>query len=473
MSFDVFKNRVKKPSNHKNAFARFMADRGGQFAIMFALSAVPVLIAVGGCIDFVRAHTLQNRMQADLDAALVATAAKIDSASTADLKERVRRWLFAQSAVDSANYKIESIEVDRVGNKITGSVSSLMDTSLLKLAGMDTLDVHVSSAVQAPITSYMEVHIVLDKSPSMLLAANTADQQVMRNKIDCEFACHEKETPHWVNGKYYETNYDYSSQNGIELRTDVAIDAVEEVLDQIDMADHSHNHIKVALYTVGKTAKQVLPPTYSTSAARAELADDKAGLNSATSEDATYFDKSFNALKGMVGYAGDGSSAHKPLKLVLFLTDGVQSKRDWVIDSVDWRCTAGTWYNGKYYCTSFSSGGYWGYVTPINPDWCGYVKDRGPTMAVLYTEYLPIPIDWGYNDTLGSTMASSKYGPKWGGTMRKGVSSAISRHDYIDYALKDCASSSDLFMSASAADEIKEGLSTLFSRYSSSIRLTQ
>jgi hypothetical protein len=70
-------------------------------------------------------------------------------------------------------------------------------------------------------------------------------------------------------------------------------------------------------------------------------------------------------------------------------------------------------------------------------------------------------------------MASANWKNTWGGTMDSGVSSSITRRDYIPYALAGCASSKSLFISASSSSEITEGLSTLFTQYLSSVRLTQ
>lgn len=165
----------------------------------------------------------------------------------------------------------------------------------------------------------------------------------------------------------------------------------------------------------------------------------------------TDFQAALKALKTQVGTAGDGSSAASPLKLVLLLTDGVQSKRDWV--------------------TTGASN--WGKVTPLNPDWCAYLKENKATVAVLYTEYLAIPADWGYNATVAKTMNSSDWKSTWGGTLRSGVSGTTSRQDYIPIALQDCASSPDLFVSASSEDQITKGLSALFIQYLTSVRLTQ
>ncbi|MGO6699770.1 hypothetical protein ACCS33_09975, partial [Rhizobium ruizarguesonis] len=254
---------------------------------------------------------------------------------------------------------------------------------------------------------------------------------------------------------------EYSTAKNIKLRADVAGDAVRDVLDMIDTSDTSHQRIKVGLYSLGDTLTEVLTPTLSTDTARTRLADSSYGLTSATSKAATYFDVSLATLKQKVGTGGDGTSSNSPLKLVLLLTDGVQSQREWVTDKV-------TWKNGQA-----TSGAYWNKVAPLNPAWCDYLKNQSDTMAVLYTEYLPLTSDWGYNATVGSTMASANWKSTYGGTMQSGVSTSITRRDYIPYALSDCATSKSLFISASSSAEITAGLSALFTQYLASVRLTQ
>jgi hypothetical protein len=57
--------------------------------------------------------------------------------------------------------------------------------------------------------------------------------------------------------------------------------------------------------------------------------------------------------------------------------------------------------------------------------------------------------------------------------MRSGVPSSISRQAYIPYALKDCASSDEMFLMANDPKDIEAGLSSLFYQYVGQVRLTQ
>ncbi|PDT41429.1 MULTISPECIES: TadE/TadG family type IV pilus assembly protein [Sinorhizobium] len=435
--------------------ANIIRDKGGNVALTVAICMVPMLLAVGAGLDYTRAYNIQSRMQSDLDAALVAAIKEIDDYDEDAIVDKIKEWFDAQSEKQNATYDLTDIKVDKTGHTITASASGTVPTTVMTLADIKTVPVGVVSAIEGPATSHLEVYIVIDKSPSMLLAATSEDQAMLRadKNISCEFACHDTKDPVKKNGSVIaSTYYNYIKSLGVKLRTDVALDAVEEVLDMVDAADEDHARIKVGLYSLGETIAEVLEPTYSTSTARKKLSDDSSGLTSATSMNATYFQTALKALKKKVGTAGDGTSAASPLKLVLLLTDGVQSNRDWVIK----------W-----------SGKYWGRVTPLNPDWCDYLKDNDATMAVLYTEYLAIPADWGYNATLAKSMGNSDWTSTWGGTLHSGVSSSTTRHDYIPIALQDCASSSDLFISAASEDEITAGLSTLFNQYLTSVRLTQ
>ncbi len=449
-------------------------DRRGNVAISAAICAVPMILAVGASLDYTRAYNVQSKMQADLDAALVAAIKQIDTYDEKKLEQKVIDWFEAQADKSDSSYDLTSVTIDQTNHTITATAKGTVPTTIMTIANIQSVPVGVTSAIKGPATSYVDVHIVIDKSASMLLAATSADQAMLRSdaNLKCEFACHSTADPvkkNTTGATLSPTYYDYIKALGVKLRSDVALDAVEEVLDMVDEADEDHKRIRVSLYSLGDDISEVLEPTYSTSAARKKLSDDSSGLTSASSKDVTYFDKSLKKLASKIGEGGDGSSASNPMKLVLLLTDGVQSERSWVIDKVNWTCTS---YSGST-CIKFKSGKYWGKVTPINPDWCSDAKEKNATVAVLYTEYLAIPLDWGYNGTVGDTMSSSVWKSTWGGTLHSGVSSSISRQDYLPIALQDCASSSDLFISAASEDEITKGLSTLFNQYLASVRLTQ
>lgn len=439
----------------------FLGDRRGNIGITFAFLLVPLISAVGMSLDYVRAYNIRTKMQADLDTALLAVAKDFGTLSDAAIEEKIQDWFAAQTNLAGKGYDLSDIDINTNSQEVTAKAKVTVPTTLLRIVDIDSVDVSVSSSVAGPGSSYMNVYIVLDKSASMLLAATTAGQNALLNsQAGCAFACHTSEGATFkYKGKNYSTVYGLAKAMGVQLRTDVAKNAVVEVLDMIDTYDSTHKRIKIGFYTVGKTATEVLAPTYSTTTARKVLADDKKGMTSATSEDATYFDYSMTELKKLVGTAGDGTTAGSPLKLVLMLTDGVQSERNWVIQSnsgIRFPSSASTLQKA---------------VTPLNPDWCKQIKDLKASFGVLYTEYLPMTWDWGYNATVGQTMSSSSFKSVWAGAFSSSYNSTP-RQAYIPTALLACASNKGLFLQANSSAEIEAGLSSLFQQYVAKVRLT-
>ncbi len=449
----------------KTHFLRFLNDQNGNLVAIFAFLALPVLIAIGMGLDYARCYSVKLELQADLDAAVLAVAKKLSIENDETIESEVRNWFAAQSGHRTLEYSLDDLSVSVGTQEVTAVAKATVPTTLMALAHIDTVNVSASSTAAAAGASFLNVYIVLDKSASMLLAATKSGQSSLEDVTsqinECAFACHEPEGGSYqYRGRYYDTVYDLSVAMQVKLRTDVAIDAVHEVLDIIDEADASHTRIRVGLYAIGQTAKEVLAPTFSLGTARAKLADDGSGLTSATSEPASYFDRSFSALADMIGKAGDGNSATSPKKLVLILTDGVQSERNWVLQKEQ----------GIRFPTNYTM--LQTVVTPLNPDWCSGMKGNKVSVGVLYTRYLPLPDDWGYRDTLAKTMASSAFEGIWKGRIAPN-DSGMARQAYIPTALSACATNSSLYLQADSPSEIEAGLSSLFTQYMSMVRLSR
>jgi Flp pilus assembly protein TadG len=444
--------------------SRLLANRQGNIALTFGLVAMPMLLGVGISIDYVRAYNTRVKMQSDLDAALIASVKKVDTLNDDQIKQEVAKWFAAQANDNQTSYRLllDSMVISKTNKSIQAVATGVMPTTFLGLANIPSINVSVVTTVAGPASSYLNVYIVLDKSASMMLLATAAGQNAMRSLTQsqhpngtCVLACHSVEVGPWTyNGSSYATNYTLARAMGYDLRADVAVRAAKKVLDMVNASDPTHSHIKVGLYTIGSDASEVLPPTLSTNDALKELNDDSSGLTAATSEDTTRFDVSLPSLANKVGKGGDGSSASEPKKLVLLLTDGVQSERPWVMNQ-----------QGLNALTS-----------PLNSAWCDSIKREKADkvdLGVLYTEYLPMTWDAGYSRTLNLSMKSSDFKSQWKGKIPKNVDDSITRTDFIPISLQSCASDPALYLSASAPDKIESGLSSLFDTYLSSVRLTQ
>ena len=171
-------------------------------------------------------------------------------------------------------------------------------------------------------------------------------------------------------------------------------------------------------------------------------------------------------MAALAGSSGDGKTASTPKKFVMMVTDGVQSQRAWVARTSSKSSSCTKW-SGSL-CVGYPMSSIAKNVAPLNPAWCDYLKDKSITVSVLYTTYLPVPLDWGYNGTLGSTMPDT-----WSGTVKSGTSSSTTRQAYLPVALEQCATNSSLYMEASSSGAITTSMTSLFEKYENMIRLVQ
>lgn len=420
---------------------RFARAEGGNIALLVALLLIPLVLAVGLGIDYARLVKARSEVQNVVDGATLAGAKVLSDDTDAQITAIVQTYAAKAYNLGWGTLSIDGVAVDRTNLKVTTTATLKVPTTFGSIAGLDSFSAAVTSAAVAPNRPYMTVYLLLDNSASMGLAATTDGQSTMTKKIGCVFACHTDEgTTYKISGVTYHTTYDASVALGVTLRHDVMNTAAKKVIAMIDSVDPNHERIKVGVYYFNQDVSTAQSPTYTTSKATTALS----GTYSNLGVDGTYFDTSLTSMRSIVGTAGDGSSASSPLKLVLMVTDGVQSLRSWVL----------------------SGSSTWPKVAPNKPNNCTPIKANGATFGVLYTEYLAISGDWGYEATVGSTMPSS-----WG-SLNSGVSSSITRRDYLPYALKDCATSG-YYMSANSTSDIESGLTTLFDKWIEHLRLAK
>jgi Flp pilus assembly protein TadG len=424
----------------------FRRNRRGNIAVTFGFALLPCIGVIGAGIDYSRMIAAKSLAQSALDGAVLQAVKAIASETNAELKSGIESWVTGSLSDDTFVFGTPTI--DRTEKTITDTMTVSISTVFMDIFGVNTLSSTLTSTATGSNKSYMEVYFLLDNSASMGLAATTAGQTTMKTYASCVFACHTQQgsTTYTYNKTKYTTTYALAKALGVTLRTDVMNTAAEAVLDLIDELDSDHERIKVGVYYFNTAITAAQAPSYSTTAGRSALT----GSYSALGVDGSYFDVVMPAMATIVGSSGDGTRASTPKKLVLLVTDGAQSKMSWLTT------TAG---QQK--------------ITPLNPTWCQTLKNNDVTVGVLYTEYLAAASDSHYTATLGKTMTSSVWTSTWGGTLHTGVSGSTIRRDYISYALSDCATSSDYFISASDTSEITSGLTTLFDTWTTNIRLAE
>ncbi|HVZ29558.1 MAG TPA: TadE/TadG family type IV pilus assembly protein, partial [Asticcacaulis sp.] len=147
---------------------RFAHDRRGNVAILFALSAVAIVTAVGGALDFSRVEAARRHMQDAADSALlraITLPAGISDAERQNAADTEFYANFASSDVHAITPELAS-EVDGIATNQTYVVDAKVPSYFAGLMGRSDYNIHVVSKAQTMAQKY-EIALVLDSTGSM------------------------------------------------------------------------------------------------------------------------------------------------------------------------------------------------------------------------------------------------------------------------------------------------------------------
>jgi Flp pilus assembly protein TadG len=251
----------------------------------------------------------------------------------------------------------------------------------------------------------------------------------------CAFACH------WDGGSMAGNGNDLwalARRQGVALRLDTLKNATQNTLTAMQTNNMAINNLSVGIYTFNTSLTQVYPTNCTPQAFGCEAGSDwptassrvgwppqTAGVYTDTGiqpalaalggdNDNTAVEEAMNNLAtNYVTAAGDGSSASKPRKVLILITDGFEDDP-----------LASVGINGLRQAMPSSA--------------CQPFKDMGYTVYVIYTRYYPLPHTWylanGIPIVEGTTSAS------------------------IQYNLNACASNSNDFVIATDQSSLKSAL---------------
>ncbi len=128
-----------------NALKRFFNNERGNFAIIAALSAIPLAGVAGLALDYSRMASTQDRLQASVDAAIVAAAASGDKVSA--MQNLVED--FVEANFDETGVKVETV----------------VDTYQMRVTANYTLDLPVMAALGKPQTQIVASAEVTSQTP--------------------------------------------------------------------------------------------------------------------------------------------------------------------------------------------------------------------------------------------------------------------------------------------------------------------
>ncbi|WP_439573824.1 pilus assembly protein TadG-related protein [Phreatobacter sp.] len=185
--FHLFSHRMHRDAGRH--LSRLVRDRSGNVAVVFAIAALPLLAAVGAGVDYSRSSGLQARMQASLDASLLA-GLRVKGQETATARQTFSaNFSTPGEAAPTATYNLN-------GNTLNGTAEVMHEnvfggvlharTTLIRVQGSAIRTASSETAAAGPCL------YVLDPKASQSLLVNSGAKL---NAPDCEVHVHSKQNP--------------------------------------------------------------------------------------------------------------------------------------------------------------------------------------------------------------------------------------------------------------------------------------
>jgi Flp pilus assembly protein TadG len=454
-------NSQQPTANSQQLFAKalhklkqFRSDRSGNFGIIFALSVMPIIMAIGMAIDYSVASNFKTKLNSTLDSTAIAgvTAAKNYFLSSKDpniSSDALNMQAAEAGKIAAVKFFNDSVKIDSRLSNLTSDVQLIVtDADVTATAtysadynlafgsfvGIETFKLENKVKAGTDLPNYLDVNIVMDISSSMGIGADQESIDKMKAVMNCEFACH-------VNGG---TGVEAAHSLGAVLRVDVMRDAISNMIARANSLKTTPDLFQFSLYTFSNSLVVAQPKTIDYPL----LASAMGALNLTTDGGGTNFHYSIGTqLPPLLPISGDGKTAAKRKSHVIIITDGVENRIYVRADGIpDWQSNWTDWFGngpqGPEYTQAF------------DPSICDAIKATGATVSVLNVTY-SIP-DWVTSADLGSDLYSfirSNILPNASTTIQK------------------CASDPSRFYSANSTAEIKAAALTIFSHISKPTRL--
>src|ERR1700733_8894103 len=391
----------------RDSMRRFSRDRRGNVAIIFALSMIPCVFLIGMALDFTSATQKRVQLNAAADAAALAavTPSMMTQTTTAASTAATNAFNAVASNVTNATSITPTITVNSTNGGLTRTVSvsytanstNAFPNVLKLLSGTSQTNWPISGSSTSTSTTSpnIDFYLLLDNSPSMNIAATSAGIATMVANTaaqgGCAFACHESHpSSDNLGNPNGEDNYTLAANLGVTTRIENMVAATQALTTTATTVGSANNATyRMAVYTFnysGTNTVQTLTSnltSVSTAASNIDVLEvyDNNCLTSSCSAGAgnndtdTDFNTAMSNINGTMPLPGTGSPSSTPQEVLFLVSDGVDDK------------VSAT-------CSQTLSGNRC--QQPFDTTWCTTVKNRGIRIAMLYTEYLPLPTNNWY-----------------------------------------------------------------------------
>jgi Flp pilus assembly protein TadG len=358
---------------------RFASDKRANVAIIFGMSLFPLTLLIGMTFDYGRAAWRQSQLNAAADSAVLwavkpALMAQSDGAAT-----NAATGAFNAEAqnIGGINYDPTTLSVTvqdvGMGRNVTLAYRASSQNAFGTLIGQQTIALTGTSQASSSIPPNIDFYLLLDNSPSMAIAATTAgiNTMVANTPDQCAFGCHESDTSP-------NDYYGLARSLNVPLRMDLVTQAAQNLMTtaQQTMATNN-NRYRMAIYTFNIAFNTITPLTANLASAKTAAGTIqlyKVPYQNWSNDAITNYDAAMSGINLAMPNPGNGTNApgDTPQEVLFFVTDGVEDEM----------------VNGIRQESLMDNG------------WCTTIKNRGIRIAVLYTEYLPLPTNAWYNSKI-------------------------------------------------------------------------
>jgi Flp pilus assembly protein TadG len=426
---------------------RFHRDESGTFAMFAGLATVPIIFSVGAGVDYSTASMAKAKLQAVADAAALVAVDHENISGTVAAAQTAATNVFSSEATNLKNVTVGAPTItvtdSSTGRTAVVNYSATKSNTFMSLLGIPTTTIKGSASSAAGLSVNINFYLLLDNSPSMNIAATTAGITTMvastQAQGGCAFACHESNpSADNLGNPGGEDNYTLASKLGVVTRMQNLASATQSLMSTASSVEGTNtSQYQMAIYTFNGSGLNTIQALTSnlanaqTAAANINVLEvydnnwlTKTNQNNDTDTD---FESAMSQINGIMPSPGLGTPSSTPQEVLFIVSDGVD-------DEVSSSCSQEL--DGNR-CQA-----------PFNTAWCTTVKNRGIQIAVLYTDYLPLPTNSWYNDWIAPFQ------------------------NQISPNMESCASPG-MFFSVTTDGDITAAMQALFQQAVSTARLTQ
>lgn len=302
-------------------FERFLRDDTASIAI----TLLALLAACGLAIDYSAAQDRRSKLDSSADTAVLAAVkaardAFVDGRTDWEASaQQAGHAVFVQNSKNvlggASELKNVTITVTRSGNEFRGVLdyTAAYPTRIMKMFRQSEIVVKNTMTAHFAVANYLDVHLLIDASPSMGIGATLADQTTMQNAMGCALACHQ-DPGNWI----------AFQATGARTRIDIVRDAVRKFIDDLKSERLTADQVRISITLFSNDIQQIFASSTDLDAAYAAATSINLMDHPGFGSNSAY---SLNRLNSAIPPGGQGYRADDRKSYVVLLSDGIEDSR--------------------------------------------------------------------------------------------------------------------------------------------------